>query len=141
MILIDSNILARHLLRDIPDQAERCTRLFERAAEGKVKLFIPTTVVVEITWLLIRQRGVPKHHVADALIGLLQAHGVVLENARAIIAALHFLKSTGGLSYVDCYHLALTEQLGMTQIYSFDRKTDRFPGVERIEPEPLSELE
>lgn len=135
MISIDSNILARHLLRDIPDHAAQSSRLFERASAGEVQLFVPTTVVAEITWLLIRQRGVPKNDVADALIGLLQARGIVLENARAVIAALQFLKSTGGLSYVDCYHLALTKELGMTQIYSFDKKMDRYPGVERIEPE------
>lgn len=135
MIPIDSNILARHLLRDIPEQAARCTRLFERAVAGEVTLFIPTTVVAEITWLLIRQRGVPKNDVADALIGLFQAHGVVLENSRAVINALRFLKATGGLSYVDCYHLALARELGMTQIYSFDKKMDRYSGVERIEPE------
>lgn len=135
MIPIDSNILARHLLQDIPAQAARCTRLFERAVAGEIALFIPTTVVAEITWLLIRQRGVPRNDVADALIELFQARGMVLENTRAVIDALEFLKITGGLSYVDCYHLALTKELGLTQIYSFDKKMDRYPGVERIEPE------
>lgn len=135
MIPIDSNILARHLLRDIPDHSDRSTRLFERAVDGETEIFIPTTVVAEITWLLIRQRGVPKNDVANALIELFQARGVVLENSRAVLRALNFLKDTGGLSYVDCYHLALAKELGMTQIYSFDKKMDRYPGVERIEPD------
>ncbi|HYI24747.1 MAG TPA: hypothetical protein VD767_04985 [Thermomicrobiales bacterium] len=30
--------------------------------------------------------------------------------------------------------LALTEALGMTGIYTFDRKMNRYPGVARIEP-------
>lgn len=135
MISIDSNVLARHLLRDIPDQAARSSWLLKRASMGEVQLFVPTTAVAEITWLLIRQRGVPKNDVADTLIGLLQARGIVLENAQAVISALRLLRSTGGLSYVDCYHLAITAELGMSQIYSFDKKMDRYPGIERIEPE------
>lgn len=135
MIPIDSNILARHLLQDIPDQAAQCTRLFERAVAGEITLFIPTTVVAEITWLLIRQRGVPKNDVADVLMELLQARGMVLENARAVVGAFQYLKTTGGLSYVDCYHLALTKELGLTQIYSYDKKMSGYPDVERIEPE------
>lgn len=134
MIPIDSNILARHLLQDIPDHSAQSTRLFERAVDGEVDLYIPTTVVAEITWLLIRQRGVPKNDVADALIGLFQARGIILENSRAVFDALQFVRSTGGLSFVDCYHLALARELGMTQIYSFDKKMDRYPGIERIEP-------
>lgn len=42
--------------------------------------------------------------------------------------------SRGRLSFVDCYHLALTKEFGMTQIYTFDKKMDRYPGVARIEP-------
>ncbi len=41
---------------------------------------------------------------------------------------------TGPLSFADCFHLTLTKELGMTQIYTFDRKMNRFPGVERLEP-------
>jgi predicted nucleic acid-binding protein len=135
MILIDSNILARHLLQDIPDHSARSTRLFERAVRGEVELFIPSTVVAEISWLLIRQRRVPKNDVADALIELFQAGGIMVENLEVVINALRFLKRSSGLSFVDCYHLALAEELGMNRIYSFDKKMDRYPGVERIEPE------
>jgi predicted nucleic acid-binding protein len=139
MILIDSNILARHLLQDLPDHSARSTRLFQRAVEGEVELFIPATVVAEISWLLIRQRGVPRHDVADALTALFQVGGIVVENAQAVASALRFLKSSSGLSFVDCYHLALAEELGMRQIYSFDKRMSRYPGVDRIEPEPMPE--
>jgi hypothetical protein len=40
----------------------------------------------------------------------------------------------GPLSFADCFHLALTRQLGMTRIVTFDQKMDRYPGVERVEP-------
>lgn len=53
----------------------------------------------------------------------------------AVVDALGFWAGQPAFDYADCYHLALTRQLGMTQIYSYDKKMDRYPGVERVEPE------
>jgi len=51
-----------------------------------------------------------------------------------VIDALEIWTKQSPLDYADCYHLALTKDLGMTEIYTFDRKMDCFPGVERVEP-------
>lgn len=135
MILIDTNILARYLLDDIPDQSARSQRLFQQASRGEIAIFVPTTAVSELTWLLIKQKGYPKEVVIGLLLDVFRISSVVVENYRAVTDALRFLKRVNGLSFVDCYHLALTKDLGMTQIYSFDKKMDRYPGIERIEPE------
>ena len=131
---LDTNILARYLLDDIPDQTSRVKRLFHSAAQGDIQLFVPASVFVELAHLLHRRRSVPRPRVAAALLGIMRLQGLDIPDRNAIAAALDFWQSTGGLSFVDCYHLALTKELGMTQIYTFDKKMDRFPGVERIEP-------
>lgn len=135
MILIDTNILARYLLDDIPDQSARSQRLFQQASRGEIEIFIPTTAVSELTWLLIKQKGYPKEVVIGLLLDVFRISSVVVENYQAVTNALRFLKQVNGLSFVDCYHLTLAQELGMTQIYSFDKKMDRYPGIERIEPE------
>lgn len=135
MILIDTNILARYLLDDIPDQSERSRQLFQRASRGETEIFIPTIAVSELTWLLIKQKGYPKEVVIELLLDLFRISAVLIENYRAVVNALRLLNEVNGPSFVDCYHLTLAEELGMTQIYSFDRKMDRYPGIERIEPE------
>lgn len=139
MTLIDTNILARFLLGDIADHSERCRALFQKAAEGKVHLYVPATCVAEITWLLIRQRSVPKSIVAELLLDLFQIRNITVENSAAVANSLRLMVEENGLSFVDCYHLALAEELGMTQIYSFDKKMGRQPGIERVEPELTSE--
>ena len=68
------------------------------------------------------------------MLELITLPGLVVEQANAVESALRFWSHQGPLSFVDCFHLALTRALGMTQIYTFDRKMDRFPGVERVEP-------
>ena len=135
MILIDTNILARYLLDDIPDHAERSRRLFEQAGRNETELFVPVTALAELLWLLIRQKGYPKGPVVETLLDLFRLPSLIVENHLAVNKALHLWVETSSLSFVDCYHLALAEALGMTQIYSFDKKMDRYPGVERIEPE------
>jgi hypothetical protein len=58
----------------------------------------------------------------------------------ANLEALGFWKDHSPLSFADCFHLVLAKQLGMECIYTFDKKMDRFPGVERVEPEWLPPL-
>ncbi len=48
--------------------------------------------------------------------------------------AITFWATNGPLSFADCYHLALANLLGMTEIYTFDRKMDRYRGVACIGP-------
>lgn len=129
MILIDTNILARFLLDDIADQSERSRELFQSASRGETELFIPTTAVSELTWLLIKQKGYPKEVVIGLLLDVFQISSVLIENYWAVVKALRFLNKVNGLSFVDCYHLALAEELGISQIYSFDKKMDRYPGI------------
>jgi predicted nucleic acid-binding protein len=135
MILIDTNILARYFLNDIPDHSARTRGIFQRAASGHEQLFVPVTCIAEITWLTIKQRRVPKEVIADLLLDLFLLDGIVVENRSVVFSALEALKTYNGLSFVDCYHLALAGELGMNKIYSFDKKMDRYPGVERMEPE------
>lgn len=134
MIALDTNVLARFLLGDIPDHAERSAALLRNASVREQELFVSSTVLAELSWLLTKQRAVPRYIVAQTFSDLLDIPGVVIEHSGAVREAIAFWRDHGGVSYVDCYHLALTKELGMTQIYTFDRKMDRFPGVERMEP-------
>jgi predicted nucleic acid-binding protein len=134
MITIDTNIAARFLLEDIPDHSERAAGLFERAGAGTAKLYVPASVIIELSYLFTRRLSVPRDRTAITLLDFVQLPGLVIEHVEAVQAALSFWRNHGGLSFVDCYHLALTRQLDMSQIYSFDRKMGGYPGVERIEP-------
>lgn len=134
MIALDTNIVARYLLDDIPDHSSRASELFRSASRGAVDLFVPASVVIELAHLLHRRLSVPRSRVADTLLDVLRIRGIHGENSEAVTSALDFWRSTGGVSFPDCYHLALTKELGMTEIYSFDKKMGRYPGVARLEP-------
>jgi len=134
MIAIDTNIAARYLLADIPDHHRRVTDLFAKASSGKVELFVPAAVFAELSYILTRLTGIPRQQAAQGLLQLSITPGLVIEHADAIANALVYWRDNGGVSFVDCFLLALSEARGITQIYSFDKKMNRYPGVERIEP-------
>ena len=134
VICLDTNILARFLLNDLPEHASRARQLLWSASLGEIELFVPASVFIELAHLMTRRRSIPRQNVAVSLSGILRLQGLRIQDRIVIATALDFWRSTGGLSFVDCYHLVLTRELGMTRIYTFDKKMDRYPGVERIEP-------
>lgn len=133
-LFLDTNVLVRHLVQDIPDHAARSTALMEAVAAGRVRIRLPDTVVFETIFTLQRTYAVPKADIHNELSALLDHPGVILDHKQAVLSALGFWRDVGGLSFADCYHLALAADLGFTEIHSFDKQMDRFPGVARVEP-------
>lgn len=130
---IDTNVLLRHLLQDHDDHSPRASALLLAVRRGEQRIFCPSTVIFEAIHILHGRAGLPRNDIAWALNNLIELPFFVMAED-AIIAALDLWKSQPALDYADCYHLALTKQLGMTEIYSFDKKMDRYPGVIRVEP-------
>lgn len=133
-ILVDTNVFLRHLLGDIPDHAARSSALFQRAQAGEVILFAPTTVFVELTFVLHRDLKRPRKEIVAALLDLMSMEDLRTDHPGALIAALEFWQRQSPLSFPDCFHLALAKAMGLSEVYTFDKKMDRYPGVARIEP-------
>jgi predicted nucleic acid-binding protein len=131
---IDTNILLRHLLQDHDDHSPKASALLLEVRRGQQKIFCPATVIFEAIYVLHERAGLPRNKIAWALKNLVELPNFVMSEEQVIIVALDFWTEQSPLDYADCYHLALTKALGLTEIYTFDKKMDRFPGVERIEP-------
>jgi predicted nucleic acid-binding protein len=131
---LDTNIVLRFLLNDHADHSPRAKALFNSIRLGEVEVFCPATVVFEAIHYLHRTLSVPRPAIAQTLAELGSYAGLKLDDGDAIPKALAFWVEQPSLDFADCYHLALTKELGMSQIYTFDKKMNRYPGVERIEP-------
>jgi predicted nucleic acid-binding protein len=111
MIALDTNVLARFLLRDDAAQYREARSLLEREAE----CWIPVTVILELAWVL-KTAGVPRAEVAQKLRGLLALANVRPHLPEAVHAALRWAEK--GLDLADALHLALSSR--STEFYSFD---------------------
>ena len=111
MISVDTNLLARFLLRDDPDQYRRAVA----ALAGDEEVFIPITVLLELAWVL-KAREVTREEILLSVQGILALPHVRLQHAEAVRAALRWAKA--GVDVADALHLALSGQ--STKFLTFD---------------------
>ena len=102
MIALDTNVLARYLLADEPNQAKAARALIE---DAKAEFWIPVTVVLELAWLL-RVKKVPGDEIAARLRDLFTLHGVRVQMPEAVHQALRW--TAQGMDLADALHLALS---------------------------------
>ena len=69
-----------------------------------------------------------------ALQSIVEFDSIVLADKAVIINALEIYPLYRALSFADCYHAALSLALCDGEIYTYDRKFSRVPGVTRLEP-------
>lgn len=131
---VDTNIFIYHLTANHADYSPRCTALMERIEAGEIEAFTAVTAVDEALRVLTKVFGHERWAAAEAIATIVSQPEIGIDHRHIVLHAIDLWAVNGPLSFADCYHLALTKELGMTEIYTFDRKMDRYPGVARIEP-------
>ena len=111
MISVDTNLLARFLLRDDAAQFRRATAALQSSEE----VFIPVTVLLELAWVL-KSRDATREEVVDSLRGLLALPHVRAQHAEPVRIALAW--ADAGMEVADALHLALSGKA--TRFLTFD---------------------
>lgn len=128
-MLLDTNVLVRHLTGSPPEQARRATAFLESARQ----LWLVDLVVAETVYVLRSVYGVRRDQVA-ALLRIVLAHPTIsVANVDVLLRSLDLFES-GRLNYAEAYLVALAEGSGVDAIASFDRSLDRVGTVKRVEP-------
>lgn len=130
-IALDTNVLARYLLRDSPSEALRAEALLQRRA-----LFhVTPTVLIELGWVL-KVNGCTPQEIGTAVEHLMALPGFASLANPQTRYALDWLVL--GLDWADALHLAHTPQ--QAEMFTFDRqfaksakKATAFPPV-RVVP-------
>ncbi len=112
MIALDTNVLARILLEDEPDQHRRAHRML---ADESATFWVPVTVILELAWVL-RSRGLARTAVAGAIRALLSLPRMRFQAADALSAAVRHCDA--GIDFADALHLALSARA--ERFVSFD---------------------
>ncbi|MFA6109899.1 MAG: type II toxin-antitoxin system VapC family toxin [Candidatus Latescibacterota bacterium] len=103
MISVDTNLLARFLLRDEPAQHQRAVAVLEAEEE----VFVPVTVLLELAWVL-RAREVTREEILEAFRGLAALPCLRLQHDLEVRTALGWVES--GMDVADALHLALSSK-------------------------------
>lgn len=114
MIAVDTNVAVRMLMRDDERQWAVADRVFRTS-----RIWLATTVLLEIEWVLRGGYGLEAKEIAGALRRLCKLENVSLENAEALDAALEALE--GGFDFADALHATTSASSGVERLVTFDK--------------------
>ena len=117
---IDTNVLARYLRDDDPEQSRTAARLVQRARNSGEPLFINHVVLCELVWILDSVYEHTKEEIATMIESILHTAQIRIEDAASVQAALDDCrKSKAG--FADCLIGRRNIALGCETTISFDR--------------------
>ena len=130
MIAIDTNVLARLLVRDDLAQAEAAMRLFTRLTPEN-RGFICREVLLELVWVLERVYNQSRANIGEAVLGLIASEDLLIENHEDVARCLYRYMQ-GGVDFSDLMILTAAENQRALPLHTFDRKFARLDGVTLI---------
>lgn len=98
MISLDTNIVLRFLLDDVPEQSKKATNLIE----SDTVLYVTDVIVIEVIYVLEKVFEVSRSDIRELVLGFLGFSNVV-HNPRFLIGAIELYAEHTSLSIVDCY--------------------------------------
>ena len=113
---IDTNVLICFLTKDDPEQYAKARALIEGG-----DIFVATTVLLEVEWVLRSGYEYARIDIIGALRSFGGLTGVTLENPYATVQALEWAEA--GMDFADALHLASSSRYG--SFYTFDVKLIR----------------
>ena len=130
MILIDSNIPMYLVGVAHPHKAD-AQRIVEKLLSERARLVTNAEVLQEILHrytAIRRQEAIQSAF--DALLGIVDQ--IIPVEEVAVVRAKEIILGHQRISARDALHLAIMEQHGVENIFSFDSGFDGFPGITRI---------
>lgn len=128
---LDTNVLVRWLVDDDPRQSALVSSLFENVRNAGERLFVPTTVVLELEWVLRSRYEFDKSTVLLAFNALLETRELDFHSEHAVEQALHLYRQ-GSAEFADCLHAAECTSAERAPMLSFDCRAARLPGVQLL---------
>ena len=131
---LDTNVLVRWLVNDDVKQVARVQVLLESARENQSMLFVPSTVALELEWVLRSRYKFDKTAVLEAFNALLETQEIEFQDESALERALHLYRLNSA-EFADCVHAGMCRAADRAPLLTFDEKAARLAYVELMETE------
>jgi predicted nucleic-acid-binding protein len=128
--VIDTNLLVRYLTEDDPSKANEVKRLLLKAAQGEIRLLIPSIVIAELVWVLQSFYKLERGEIVPLLNAILQTHGVEVSDKIVVSDAIAIYRDVA-VDFIDAWIVAFAKTAAVRAVYTFDRK--HFKGIAGIE--------
>ena len=128
--VIDTNLLVRFLTEDDPSKANDVKRLLLKAAQGEIRLLIPSVVIAELVWVLQSFYKLERSEIVPLLNAILHTHGIEVSDKTVVSDAIAMYRNEA-IDFIDAWIVAFAKAAEVRAIYTFDRK--HFKGIDGIE--------
>jgi len=115
MISLDTNVVLRFLLDDVPEQTKKATNVI-----GKNKVYVTDVVVVEVVYVLEKVILLPRQDITRLVTDFLGFANVV-HNPYFLLEVIQLYEHHPSLSVVDCYATAEAKAYN-NQLITFDKR-------------------
>jgi len=128
---LDTNVLVRWIVEDDSVQAARVQKLFNEVRASDGTLYVPSSVMLELEWVLRSRYGFDKPEVLRAFNALLESRELEFEAEWALEWALHLYRQ-GPAEFADCLHAGLCGAADHAPLLTFDDNASKLAGVELL---------
>lgn len=115
---LDSTVLLRLLINDIPDRHDAAVRLLE---DGRRQFYVSDTAVIELIFALEHHYRMKRAAIMEAVTALIELPGIYT-GAELITEALHIYVRRSAVSIADCYIYAAAGNRSAMPLWTFDKK-------------------
>ena len=122
MTLVDTNVILRYLLNDIPEQADKAAAIIESGA------FTLPEIIAEVIYVLIKLYNIPRKEIESIILPIFDE--ISIENTDMITTAVSLYSETK-FDFVDCIIIARKKILG-EDVFTFDKKLANRLKAEKI---------
>ena len=128
---LDTSVLVRWLVEDDPVQTAAVGRVFRAAIADGRPLFVPTTVMLELEWVLRSRYRFDKDTVLGTFNAVLETQELQFQDEASLEQAIHRYRETKA-DFADCLHAGACASVGRIPLLTFDEKAARLPDVELL---------
>ncbi|MDO5774112.1 MAG: PIN domain-containing protein [Spirochaetales bacterium] len=112
MTLIDTNVILRYLLDDIPEQADKAESVIKQGS------FTLPEIIAEVVYVLTKLYKVPRNEIKSIVAPFLDE--IEIQNKEVIVNALSIFSETA-FDFVDCIIISRKKLLNEA-VFTFDKK-------------------
>ena len=130
MIALDTNVLVRFLTQDDDAQFQVAAGLIEGCTRD-VPGYVCREVMIELVWVLERAYKYSREEIAKALLGIVTASQLSVENAQDIASVVNLYRKEG-YDFADLMIRQAAQRTENRVLKTFDQKLARLDGVELL---------
>ncbi|MCL2492091.1 MAG: PIN domain-containing protein [Coriobacteriia bacterium] len=118
---LDTNVILRLMLRDIPDQFEAAKKLVH--SPGK-RFFVSDAALIELVYVLDRHYEFSRSQIVELLSGFMMLKEIDC-NREVMQVTLRYFSAHKSLSFTDCYLVAIAKTMNAPPLWTFDKELSK----------------